>query len=187
MRRLSDRLGKVSTGWVALAATVAFVLFVAFVLPAQAPIEAEDGGDVGSPDLSLWYSADELYDIAESYGPEGRERYVRARVTFDVAWPLVYTVFLTTTISWAGSRIGGRFWPRVNLVPVAAGAFDLLENATTVLVMVRYPARTPLVEWLAPVFTFTKWALLSASFALLLAALLVVAWHRIGRAVRESR
>lgn len=179
MRALSDWLVRVSTGWLALAAVVGFLLFTALVLPAQPRIETTPGTQVSSPDLSFWYSAEDLYRTAEAYGADGREAYVRQRVTFDVVWPLVYVAFLGVTLSWVAGRLAGgaRLWQRANLLPVAAGLFDYLENACTVTVMLRYPARAPIVGALAPVMSATKWTLLAASFVLLFAGTALVVWR----------
>ena len=177
-KRLSNWLGRVSTGWVTLSALVIFALFTALVLPGQS---AKAPGDGSSPDLSLFYSAGDLYDMAESYGPEGRQAYVRARFTFDLVWPLVYTFFLVTAVSWVFRRAFApeSRWQRANLFPVLAALFDYLENVSTSLVMLRFPARTPIVDLLAPVFTFSKWAFLGASFVLLLAGVGVAVWERV--------
>lgn len=179
MTALSEWLNRVSTGRVALVASVAFVLFVALVLPAQPRIESAGGAgaaEARSPDLSLWYSPDELYEMAEVYGPDGRAAYVRQRMTFDVVWPLVYAAFLGITLSWVFGKLSpaARIWRHVNLLPVAAALFDYLENACTTVVMLRYPARTPVVDLLAPLMTVTKWALLASSFLLLFLGLVLV-------------
>ena len=115
-------------------------------------------GDAGSPDRSFFYTPTELYDMAEAYGADGRRQYVRARFTFDVIWPLAYLLFLATAISWtfrrafgAGSRL-----MLANLAPVAGVALDYLENISASIVMARYPSRTPVVDWLATVFTMLK-------------------------------
>ena len=42
------------------------------------------------------YSTSDLYEMAQSYGADGRGLYVKARFTFDLVWPLVYTLFLVT-------------------------------------------------------------------------------------------
>jgi hypothetical protein len=179
-KRLSDWLGRVSTGWVTLLALVIFVLFTALVLPGQS---AKAPGDGSSPDLSLFYTAGDLYAMAESYGPEGRQAYVRARFTFDLVWPLVYTFFLVTAISWIFGRAfpPDSRWQRANLLPVLGALFDYLENLSTSLVMIRFPAQTPVVDVLAPVCTFTKWTLLGASFVLLLVGMVVEVWRRLRR------
>ena len=44
---------------------------------------------------------------------------------------------------------------------------DFLENFANILVMLRYPAHTPVIDWLAPLFTMTKWSLVGMSFAVL--------------------
>lgn len=45
---------------------------------------------------------------------------------------------------------------------------DYLENSAASLVMARYPALTPGVVHLAPVFTLAKWIFVTGSFGLLL-------------------
>jgi hypothetical protein len=184
-QRISEGLHRVSTGWVALAAVVVFLLFSALVLPRQSAADkqhpsAEAGaGDVGSPDTSLYYSRDELYRMAEAYGVQGRAAYVRARLTFDVIWPIVYTLFLSTAISWltACAFQPGSPWRRANLAPVLGALFDYLENLCTSLVMFRFPARTPVVDTLAPIFTLVKWIFVGGSFVLLFIGLAAGAWH----------
>ncbi len=179
--RLSCWLRRVSTGWVALAMTVLFLLFTALVLPAQAgQAEAETGG-APSPDTSFFYTPAELYAMAEAYGASGRQAYVRARFTFDLIWPVVYMVFLATVISW----LYGRAFPEksrlqlANLAPVLGALFDYLENVSTSLVMIRHPARTPVVPFLAPVFTAVKWVFVGGSFVLLGGGVVGAVWHAI--------
>lgn len=178
-KRISDWLSQVSTGWVALAGLVIFLLFSALVLPRQSAAAEEVAGGAGSPDTSIFYSPADLYQMAEAYGEEGRSAYIRARFTFDVIWPLVYTMFLGTAISWlfgkafaADSRL-----QRANLAPVFGALFDYLENVSTSLVMLRYPDQTAVVDVLAPVFTLLKWVFVGGSFVLLSAGVVAVLWH----------
>jgi hypothetical protein len=184
--RLSHALRRISRGWVALLALTVFVLFTALVLPGQsAPADTATGG-VGSPDTSLLYTAEDLYRFAQAYGPAGRQAYVRARYTFDVAWPLVYTFFLVTAISWMASHvfpISSR-WQRANLVPVLAVLFDGLENLSTSVVMLRYPAPTPALAGLAPGMTVLKWVFVGASVGLLVLLALTGVWRALSRARR---
>jgi hypothetical protein len=187
-KKLSDWLRKVSSGWVALVALVVFALFTALVLPRQAASADTTAAEVGTPDLSFYYSADDLYRMAEAYGEEGRRAYIRARFTFDLIWPMVYTFFLVTAISWLynrGFREGGP-WQRANLAPMLGMLFDYLENITTSLVMLRYPTPTPLVAWLAPAFTSLKWVFVVGSFLLLFVGIVAVLWGWVrGRAQQE--
>jgi len=154
----------------ALAGVLIFLLFTALVLPAQSTPDDANLADVGSPDLSFYYSADELYQMAEAYGEAGRTEYIRVRFTFDLFWPLVYGFFLTTSISWAYRRAipDEHKLRRVNIIPLLGMLFDYLENITTSTVIWRYPGQTSILVSLAGVFTAIKWVLVGGSFLILL-------------------
>ena len=186
--RVSGWLHKISNGWVALAGMVVFLLFTALVLPAQTAREDTEIGEVGSPDLSFIYSAADLYAMAEGYGEAGRSEYVRVRFTFDLVWPLVYTFFLVTSISWVYARAfrTQSKWQLANLAPVLGMLFDYLENIATSLVMWRYPIQTPVVDWLAGVLTGLKWILISVSFILLLIGTGIAIWEWIKKGRSDS-
>lgn len=179
LNRISNFLYSISNGWVALLGVLVFTLFMIFVLPQQAQ-KAEVYSKGVSPDTSYIYSADDLYQMAERYGAEGRAAYIRARFTFDLIFPLVYLFFLATALSWLlfrgfseGSR--GRL---LNLFPLAGAIFDYLENIFTSVVMARYPAPTPGVDLLAPVFTLVKWFFVNGSFIVLALGAALVLWSR---------
>jgi hypothetical protein len=178
-KRISDWLCKASKGWVTLSALLAFLLFSALVLPQQATKAEQETGSSDSPDTSLLYSSSDLYQMAEAYGEQGREAYIRARFTFDLVWPLVYTLFLTTSISWVFGRAfaSASLWQRANLAPLLGALFDYLENLATSLVMLRYPQQTAVVDVLAPVFTLLKWVCLGASFILLCGGVVIAIWR----------
>ena len=105
--------------------------------------------------------------------------YVEARFTFDLIWPIVYTIFLSTAISWVyrWAFVGDSPWQRANLAPVLGALFDYLENVSTSLVMIRYPSETNMVDVLAGVFTTVKWVFVSGSFVLLLVGVGVGLWR----------
>jgi len=180
VQKLSSWLIKISKGWLVLISLVIFLLFVVLVLPQQTEQIDNQNRGAGSPDTSLWYSAEDLYSMAEAYGQAGRDAFVHSHLTFDVAWPLVYTLFLVTSLSWLSVRAFplGSLFRMVNLVPLCAALFDFLENISTSLIMLRYPASTPLIDSLAAVFTLIKWILVSASIFLLLIALVASVWRR---------
>jgi hypothetical protein len=179
--RLSDALYRLSTGWVTLLALAVFVVFLVLVLPAQAAVGDAGDDEVGSPDTSFVYTPADLYRTAEAYGAAGRAAYIRARFTFDLIWPLVYAFFLATSISWLLARapVGESPVRLVNLVPVVGALFDYLENLATSLVMARYPARTPVVDLLAPVLTMIKWIFVGGSFVLLIVGVVAAVVQRL--------
>jgi hypothetical protein len=182
-RKLSDWLRRVSNGWVALSALVIFLLFSALVLPRQAATAEQETGGAGSPDMSFIYSPGDLYRMAEAYGEQGRQAYVRARFTFDLVFPLVYTLFLVTAISWVNARAFApdSLWQHANLAPLLGALFDYAENVCTSLVMLRYPAQTPVIDVLAPLFTVVKWVFVTGSFLLLFVGVVAAVWGWIRR------
>jgi len=175
MKKLSAWLYRISKGWVALFAVAIFFLFMFIVLPDQAASAESYSGDAGSPDTSFLYQPETLFEMAEAYGQEGREAYIRARFTFDLAFPLVYGGFLVFTISWfLGKALDeGSRWRLFNLAPVLGVIFDLLENIAASLVIGLYPERLSAIAWLASIFTLVKWIFVYGSFVVLLAAIVI--------------
>ena len=147
-----------------------FVLFMIFILPDQAARAAFYTNGIGSPDTSLFYTADQFYQFAEQYDAAGRNAYIRARFTFDIAWPIAYTLFLVTSISWLSKQIQmqNKIWQQLNLIPFLVFAFDLFENGSAALVMARYPTATPFIAHLAGWFTLFKWIFIVVSFVILI-------------------
>ena len=169
-----------SKNWIALAALVVFLLFGAFILPGQSAAADVYSSEVGSPDLSLFYSANDIYQIAEQYGPAGRDAYVRARYSFDLIFPLVYGFFLITVISWFLGKLTNEPGQLrlINLTPIAGMFFDFLENISASIVISRYPKSSPIFANLAPIFTFTKWLFVGGSFLILIISGLFFLVHK---------
>lgn len=175
MKKISQLLHAISTEWVTLLALVIFLIFIATILPRQALKVEETSGGAESPDTSFFYSTDDLYKMADTYGEAGRMAYIRTRFSFDTIFPLVYTAFLCTSISWITQRAFPHHsrWQYTNLVPILGMGFDFLENISTSLVMARFPAKTPVVDWLAPVLSLVKWIFVNGSFILLFISILI--------------
>jgi hypothetical protein len=186
MKNLSGWIQNISKGWVALAALIIFVLFTAFVLPKQASQAESGSGNDKSPDMSFIYTSDDLYQLAQAYGEVGRISYIKTRFSFDLIWPVVYMIFLTTAISWLFQRVfrKGSLWQLANLVPPCGMILDYLENISSSVVMIRYPNPTAVFDILAPIFTLTKWLFVGGSFILLLLGFIVWIWQLIGKKVR---
>ncbi len=175
MKKISVWFYQVTSWKLALLAFVIFLVFSGLTLPIESRKAEAYSGGTGSADTTLFYSAQDLTKMAEGYGASGRQSYLRARWTFDLAFPLVYTFFLVTAISY----FLGRIYPEsaafrlLNLVPLGAMVFDLLENTAVSLVMWRYPVPCPPGLLLAPVFTPVKWLLVVSSFLLLIYTVLL--------------
>lgn len=173
-KRFSGWLYQFSKGWVALLSALVFVAFITLVLPGQSALAEQYSKGIGSPDLSFVYSTHDLYSMADAYGPAGRQAYIHARFSFDLIFPLVFTFFLAACSSWLLGRLLPKTspWRLLNLLPMAAMAFDYLENSAASIVMRRYPDLSPAAAFLAPPFTFIKWLLVGGSIILPIMALI---------------
>ena len=174
LKQLSERLYDLLTPPILAVAAALFLLFMLVVLPGMAARTAEMTGGAPSPDTSLFYTARDLYEMAEIYGEAGRAFYISTRFTFDIIWPLVYLLFFTAVITAVFRPFAPTsLWRKANLLPGGGAIFDFLENTGASVVMYRYPLSTPLVAELTPVFTFVKWLLIAASMAAILLGILL--------------
>ena len=166
LKTISDKIHLISRGWTAFLSLLIMVLFMLFVLPNQSEKSLEDTGSSQSPDTSFFYTPEELYQIADEYGQDGRQAYIRARWTFDLAFPLVYVAFLTIGISWFYRFLTSwkDFWKFGNIFPILGGVFDYLENGAASWLMYIYPSRLAGLAQLTVIFTITKWILITISF-----------------------
>jgi hypothetical protein len=142
------------------------VFFMIFVLPDQAADSAKQTGNERSPDLTFFYTPDDLYQMAEEYGDDGRQAYIQSRWTFDLIFPLVYSAYLTFGISWFIQRLDGWAdgWKLTNLLPLLGGIFDLLENSGATVVMSIFPNRSEFALIFTSIVSPIKWILVSSSF-----------------------
>lgn len=175
MKKLSRFFYKFSSGWVVLSALLIFILFAIFILPGFSEESARYANGMDTPDTTLFYGGADLYSMAEAYGEEGRQAFIDMRWTLDLAFPVIYTLFLVTCASWLLRRVipVDSKWRLLNLVPLAAFILDLLENSATSLVMVRFPQRCLFGQVLAPIFSPLKWLAVASSFLLILLAVLL--------------
>ena len=168
-RSLIDRIMSVSNKWVFAVSTLLFIITIA-ILPSLQGTMIDGGSE--SPDLSLYYSTEDLYRMAENYGAEGRSEYIRMRFTFDLVFPLIYGGFLFSGIGWLfnSERQESRIW-MINRLPLFGVLFDYFENIASSIVMWRYPERTPILDTAATIFTPVKWIIISICFILILVGL----------------
>ena len=175
LSQFSQKIHKVSSGWLVLVTLTVFIMFTIIVLPSQTTRIPSQGEAVSKPDLSFFYTAHDLYRIAGALGEDGRVAYIKARFTFDVLWPIVYTSFMVTALSWLTTKVYDTksvykksVWQWFNLLPLFGALFDYLENISPSIVMSRYPNQTAIIDVLSSVFTPLKWICITASLVLIL-------------------
>jgi len=151
-----------------LAATFAGTLLFLFIAFPSLPIEGE------LLDLKPGYSHGEAMAEMEAYGAAGRVIYAWASAVLDTLFPITYVTFFAGLIY--RFRLTEGSWV-LAYIPVFAGAWDLLENAQIIAMLLRYPeVGAGQVAW-ASMFTTVK-GHLGTIYQILGAALLLAALVR---------
>ena len=165
MSRICDFMIEKSTKKIMIISTIVFILFMVFVLPRVSSYTEDVTGSSSSPDTSLLYSSDDLFDIAEAYGQVGRNAYIVLRLTFDVIWPIVYFMFLASLTGFLIQKLKVKEkYKFLILLPLLGLLFDYLENIASVVVMYNYPTEMLFFANAAPVMTLLKWIFIGLGF-----------------------
>jgi hypothetical protein len=176
LSKLSSRFHTWARGWLILAILVAFVIFAAVTMPG---IQAASGDVEGLDYAKYFYTPDEAFATVASYDAAGRATLRVYYLTGEIVNPILYTSFFILLISWLFQR---GFQPesnmqRLNVLPIGALIFDLLENVCIATMLSVYPARPTLVAWLSTVGTTTKYIFFYASCLLVLVGLVKAAMN----------
>ncbi|TYZ62476.1 hypothetical protein PybrP1_005597 [[Pythium] brassicae (nom. inval.)] len=147
----------------ALAAAVGALAPSAFLLhELNAQIERAAPGECNAfLDAALWPQMKSIHAHLQCVGATGRALHLRM-YAFDLAlFPLIYctALFGGMALVWGpGSRLPA--------AAVVTFAFDVLENASNVLLLRRFPRSSATVETASVVGTRGKWLSLAASLVL---------------------
>lgn len=135
-------------------------------------ITAEFAGELGVPDLRFIYYPAILQKMAAAYGESGRTSYITLHWTLDLAFPLLYTLFLVTANSWLIAKIPplSSKIRLLNLIPLVGFLGDIGENTFSSIVMARFPQPSVAAQVLSAIFTPVKWLGFIAAILLLVVA-----------------
>jgi hypothetical protein len=103
------------------------------------------------PDLLLFYTAEEIYQLIDSYGSQGREVYIKGMFTLDFIYPFIYSVMLSLLLFRATKT------PAISLLPFSILFLDIFENITLLTIVYNFPIRMNLIASAAGVITLLKW------------------------------
>lgn len=177
LSKLSSHFHTWARGWLILVIMAAFVIFMVLVLPG---VEAASGDTEGLDYAKLFYTPDEAFATVASYDDAGRAALRVYYLTGDIVNPVLYTSIFILVISWLFQR---GFEPesklqKLNVLPIGAAVFDLLENICITIMLSVYPAQPRIVAWLSTVGTTTKYLFFYGSCALVLVGLIAAAMNR---------
>lgn len=115
------------------------------------------------------YGKDDAALILESLSDAGRNYYRNVQIPVDFIYPLLMGLFGAFTLAWIRRKVSIPQWSI--LVPLAAGAFDYLENIGVLILLGGYVSDTMVV--LASICSISK-SILTTIFMTALLVLLVI-------------
>lgn len=91
----------------------------------------------------------------------------------DIVYPIIYLFAFGLLISWLFQRGFSPNSPmmKLNVMPLGAWFFDLLENLNIVTMLSMYPSKPVALAWLLFLFSTVKWLFAAASVLLILVGL----------------
>ncbi len=179
LARLSNRFYAAASGWPVGVVFIAFVAFAGVTLPGLKAVS----GDIEGLDTQFFYTPEEAFANVAAYTPEARQTLNTFHLTADIVNPILYTAFLALLLSWL-FRVSFATESRMrvlNIIPLGALLFDMLENIFITVMMAAYPAQPVWAAWLATASTMAKFSFIYASLGLILLGLAGVALKRINK------
>lgn len=177
---ISNKFYQWSKGWLVLVLLVLDVFFSGFLMPLIQGIMQDGTGGIMPLDLMLLAPPEKIFAMIARYGEYNILFYRNVELTVDIVYPLVYLFFFGLTISWLFKR---GFSPdsrmrRLNLAPLGAWFFDLLENIVIVILLSVYPSEPTALAWLLFLLTAIKWAFAGTSIISILIGLVMAGKNR---------
>jgi len=155
-----------------------FWLFNLSSLPLSNPGLMRASGGEGLLDVRPFYTAGEAYAAMQHYGPAGRTLY-RHFLAADGLFSLVYSLGFGLLFTRLLRALYGRHspWMRLNLLPVAIGLFDGLENLLILGMLNGFPQPHPIIATLAGLATLLKTVLTLCALLMLVLGTLRLAYQ----------
>jgi len=172
--RLSRAIRGAASGTAVLASLAAFVISAMLVMGSPfgiARLEAITGG-ASILDMKYLYTPEEAYAALAALGDAGRAFDLTHVIPLDFLFPFTYTLASALAISWLLNRWipADSRWHRANLVPVAWGGADYLENIGMIAMLVSWPTELYTVAAVTGIVSFLKVAFCTASVLVLIGA-----------------
>ncbi len=177
---LSTFLYRIASWKTLLPALILDVLFPAYILKnLEARMNALAGKPIGPIDLLFGYDPARISRMVADYGPGGRAIYAQGELTADIVYPIVYTFLFCIILSLLFRNRSYAPFRLVNVLPVGALLFDLLENVCIVYLLKTFPDSSVAVASLCSAVTNLKWAVSLVVIVLILYGLTRMTVHKL--------
>lgn len=179
LTKLSNRFYAGTRGWLIVLVFVALVVFMMVTLPGLTAVS----NNIEGLDTMFFYTPEEAFANVAAYSAAARQTINSFHLTVDIVNPILYSAFLIMTISWLfqhGFAPESKMRP-LNVIPLGALLFDVLENIFITIMMLVYPAQPKWVAWLATASTMAKFSFIYASLAMVLVGLAGAIMHKFNK------
>lgn len=164
MKALSTWLFTIAT-WRKLTFSVILTLFIIFLLfPSLSTIYSSSDTPLQLLDANFKYTPEEAIQHIQSFTDAERAGYIKISLIADIIYPLIYTFTFSLLLSllFESYRESTSILRYINLFPLLAMFFDLLENLSLILLTSSHPDYSFSIASFASIATSLKWGFLMA-------------------------
>lgn len=180
LNTISEKFHSWTTGWRVIIMLIADALMMGYIMPLAGGIMALAANNSVTPlDLMFFYTPAEAFAMIDKYGEAGRAIYWKIELTADIIYPIIYTLFYGLLLSWLMQRAfrSDSKMMKMNIMPVGAWFFDMLENVGIVSMLTMYPAKPAVMAWVTMLFGSLKWGFFAVTVVLVLVGLVKAAMN----------
>jgi hypothetical protein len=172
LNNISARFYQWTKGWLVLVLLALDAFFAGFLLPMIQRMMQDDQGGVTPLDLMMFSPPAKIFEMISRYDIAF---YRLVELTVDIIYPIVYLFFFGLLISWLFQRGFAANSPmrKLNVVPLGAWFFDLLENIAIVSLLSIYPSQPSGLAWVLIILIHIKWLFAGATILLILIGLVM--------------
>lgn len=174
---ISKKFHAWAKGWLVIVLMLLDMFFMGFVMPLIGGLMKSGTGLEQPLDLMFFSSPEKTFAMIERYGEFGRPFYRNVELTVDIIYPIIYTLAFGLLISWLFQRgfKSDSNMQKLNVFPVGAWFFDLLENLGIVTMLSMWPSQPSVLAWLTTIITMIKWVFAGGSMVLIVVGLVMAA------------
>ena len=174
---ISKKFHAWAKGWLVIVLMLLDMFFMGFVMPLIGGLMKSGTGLEQPLDLMFFSSPEKTFAMIERYGEFGRPFYRNVELTVDIIYPIIYMLAFGLLISWLFQRgfKSDSKMQKLNVFPIGAWFFDLLENLGIVTMLSMWPSQPSVLAWLTTIITMIKWVFAGGSMVLIVVGLVMAA------------
>ncbi len=151
------------------------IIIMFFILPTVEDVFhiSQDMVSIDEPDI---HTPQEIHNILNDWGEQGRIQQVWFHSTWDIILPILYFFFIGFLISWFTKRgfKSESAFRKMSLVSLIA-VVDILENIALFILIFSFPSKYGFMGWIKTGLTLTKYFIFGPAIVIALIIAVVFA------------